>query len=65
MPTYEYECSACGDRFTRQHRMTDPSVTECPVCSGRVRKVFHAPGIAVRGGGSISGEVPACSVGGG
>lgn len=51
MPTYEYECTACSDRFERFQRMSDPAVTDCPECGGSVRKVMHPPAISFKGPG--------------
>lgn len=51
MPTYEYQCVACDNRFERFQRMSDPAVTDCPRCDGRVRKVLHAPAISFKGPG--------------
>lgn len=31
MPTYTYECAA-GAEFEVQQRITDPKLTECPLC---------------------------------
>jgi len=51
MPTYEYECVSCSDRFERFQKMSDPPVTECPACGAAVRKVMHPPAIAFKGPG--------------
>lgn len=51
MPTYEYQCRECGNRFERFQKMTDPAVTECPSCGGNVRKLMHLPAIAFKGPG--------------
>ncbi len=51
MPTYEYQCLECTDRFERFQKMTDPAVTECPSCGGGVRKLMHPPAIAFKGPG--------------
>src|SRR5438105_6317750 len=51
MPTYEYECKKCRERFERFQKMTDPAVEECPECGGDVRKVLHPPAIAFKGSG--------------
>jgi len=40
MPTYEYECEACGLRFERQQSITEDSLTECPECLGQVRRLL-------------------------
>jgi len=36
MPTYEYECNACGYRFERFQSITAPAVRKCPRC-GRLK----------------------------
>jgi putative FmdB family regulatory protein len=32
MPTYEYECRACGHAFEELQGMTDAKLTKCPKC---------------------------------
>ena len=32
MPTYEYECQACGHLFEALQTMTEPKLTKCPKC---------------------------------
>jgi putative FmdB family regulatory protein len=51
LPTYEYACTACGHRLEAVQKFTDDSLTECPECSGKLRKVFGAPGIVLKGSG--------------
>jgi|SRR5581483_12278620 len=51
MPIYEYECSACRNRFERSQRFSDPPVTECPECGGPVRRVLFPAGIVFKGSG--------------
>ncbi len=51
MPTYEYQCRECDNRFERFQKMTDPAATECPSCGGGVRKLLHPPAIAFKGSG--------------
>lgn len=51
MPTYSYACTACGHRFDAQQAFTDPSLTECPECAGRLRKLFGAVGVVFKGSG--------------
>lgn len=51
MPTYSYACTACGHRFDAQQSFTDASLTECPECSGRLRKLFGAVGVVFKGSG--------------
>ena len=51
MPTYQYACTACEHRFDAVQSFSDPSLTECPVCSGALRKVFSSVGIVFKGSG--------------
>ena len=51
MPTYQYACTACDHRFEAVQSFTDASLTECPVCSGNLRKVFSSVGIVFKGSG--------------
>ena len=63
MPTYDYECNACGHRFEGKAAMADPP-PPCPatydtttlggdgVCGGDTRKKFNrAPSSHFHGGG--------------
>lgn len=50
MPTYEYECPACGLRFERRQAITEAPVTECPDCHGEVRRLLSGgAGVIVKG----------------
>jgi len=51
LPTYEYACTACGHRLEAVQKFTDDALTECPDCGGKLRKVFGAPGIVLKGSG--------------
>ena len=51
MPTYPYACTACGHSFEVQQSFTDPALTECPQCAGRLRKVFSSVGVVFKGSG--------------
>ena len=69
MPTYPYACTECGHAFEIHQSFSDPSLTECPECSGRLRKVFSAVGVVFKGSGfyrtdSRSGSVSAGSTAG-
>lgn len=50
MPLYEYECGSCGT-FEVIRRFSDPPLTRCPKCAGRVRKLLSAPAIQFKGTG--------------
>jgi putative FmdB family regulatory protein len=51
MPTYSYRCSECDNAFDIQQTFTDSSLTVCPVCGGKLRKVFGVVGITFNGPG--------------
>jgi len=51
MPTYSYRCTECSTAFDIQQAFTDDSLTECPTCEGRLRKVFSSIGVTFNGSG--------------
>jgi putative FmdB family regulatory protein len=51
MPTYEYACTSCGNRFEVFQRIEDEPLTVCEACGGTLRKVFHPAGIVFKGSG--------------
>lgn len=51
MPLYEYQCDACGRRFERIQKYSDPPLESCPTCRGTVKKLLSAPAIQFRGSG--------------
>ena len=52
MPLYEYECEACGKRFEKIQKFTDPQPDVCVHCGkGPVRKLFSSPAIQFKGSG--------------
>jgi putative FmdB family regulatory protein len=51
VPTYQYACTACDHRFEEVQSFTDAALTECPVCSGRLRKLYGSVGVVFKGSG--------------
>ncbi|MGW2303751.1 FmdB family zinc ribbon protein [Streptomyces sp. NPDC001809] len=51
MPTYQYQCTECGEGLEAVQKFTDDALTECPQCQGRLKKVFSAVGIVFKGSG--------------
>ncbi len=51
MPTYSYACTVCGHAFDIQQSFSDDSLTVCPQCEGRLRKVFSSVGVVFKGSG--------------
>lgn len=51
MPTYQYACTDCDHRFEAVQSFSDPSLTTCPQCSGKLRKVYGSVGVVFKGSG--------------
>ena len=51
MPTYQYRCTECGHDLEAVQKFSDSALTECPNCSGQLRKVFNAVGVVFKGSG--------------
>ena len=51
MPTYQYACTECGHAFEQVQSFSDDALTVCPVCEGRLRKLFNAVGVVFKGSG--------------
>jgi putative FmdB family regulatory protein len=76
VPTYQYSCTDCGHFFEAVQSFSDDSLTVCPECDGKLRKVFNAVGVVFKGSGfyrndsrgtstsaspAASGDAPAAS----
>jgi putative FmdB family regulatory protein len=51
VPTYQYACTECGHELEAVQKFTDDALTQCPDCTGRLRKVFSAVGVVFKGSG--------------
>ncbi|MDG3012232.1 FmdB family transcriptional regulator [Rhodococcus sp. D2-41] len=51
MPTYSYACTNCDNRFDIVQSFSDDTLTVCPQCSGKLRKLFNSVGIVFKGSG--------------
>jgi putative FmdB family regulatory protein len=51
MPTYSYRCTECETAFDIHQAFTDDSLTVCPKCGGKLRKLFSAVGVSFSGSG--------------
>src|SRR4029077_18716739 len=58
MPLYEYECDACGHRFEKIQKFSDPLVDKCPICGGAVHKLMSSPAIQFKGSGFYITDYP-------
>ncbi|WP_173299050.1 FmdB family zinc ribbon protein [Thermanaeromonas sp. C210] len=54
MPTYEFRCQDCGNRFTVRLSWQEKDKATCPSCGGRrLQQLFT--GITILAGGSSGG----------
>ena len=45
MPTYDYQCDACGHEFEKFQSMTSEPVRKCPACrKNKVRRLIGSGG---------------------
>jgi putative FmdB family regulatory protein len=51
VPTYQYACTACGHQLEAVQSFSDEPLTQCPVCGGKLRKVYSSVGIVFKGPG--------------
>lgn len=54
MPTYEYACKTCGNRFEAWQKITDEPLTECPKCHHEIHRVLFPAGVVFKGSGFYS-----------
>lgn len=51
MPIYEYACTSCGERTEAKQSFDDPPLDDCPICGGKLRKLYSPVGIVFKGSG--------------
>ena len=53
MPTYDYECAACGHVFETMHAMSAPALRKCPKCGKNKlqRLISGGAGVIFKGSG--------------
>jgi putative FmdB family regulatory protein len=51
VPTYQYSCTDCGHFFEAVQTFNEDSLTTCPECAGKLRKVYNAVGVVFKGSG--------------
>ncbi|MBN1592253.1 MAG: zinc ribbon domain-containing protein [Candidatus Coatesbacteria bacterium] len=62
MPTYEYECTACGRHFDVQQAMSDEPLDKCPDCGGKARRIVTGgAGFILKGDGFYATDARAQS----
>lgn len=60
MPTYEYECDECGNRFEKFQGIKEEPCRDCPSCGGPLRRLIGGGAAVIlrkgRSGSGHSGE---------
>ena len=51
MPTYAYACTSCDNQFDAVQSFSEPSLTECDACGGKLRKQYGSIGVTFNGSG--------------
>jgi len=51
VPTYEYQCTACENRYETREGFDAPSRQPCPKCGGQAKRILFAPPIVFKGSG--------------
>ena len=51
MPLYEYRCVKCGALVEKIQRFSDPPLTKCEKCGGKLERLLSAPAIQFKGSG--------------
>lgn len=50
MPIYEYKCEKCG-QFETTQKITDKTLSRCPTCKGKVKKLISHTSFQLKGTG--------------
>lgn len=51
MPIYEYQCSQCGKIEEALQKVSDPPLTSCDHCSGKLNKLISHSAFHLKGSG--------------
>jgi len=58
VPLYEYKCKKCNHKFERIRQFSDPPITTCPKCKGKVEQLLSAPAVRFKGTGWYVTDYP-------
>ena len=61
MPTYDYQCRACGTVTEVIHSMLEDGPSVCELCGGALRRVIYPSGIIFKGSGFYRNDSRASS----
>lgn len=51
MPIYEYQCKKCGETTEKIQALSDPPLSRCPACGGRLEKLVSPGAFILKGSG--------------
>lgn len=51
MPLYEYVCQKCGSHIEKIRKFSDPPLTRCEKCGGKLEQMLSSPAIHFKGSG--------------
>lgn len=51
MPVYEYVCGKCGRVREAMQKISDPPLTRCDVCNGRLKRIISQSTFHLKGTG--------------
>jgi len=51
LPLYEYACTECGEHVEKIQKFSDPPLTKCGKCGGRLKRLLSSPAIQFKGSG--------------
>ena len=51
MPLYEYQCSKCGKRVEKIQKFSDPPLSKCEHCGGKLERLLSSSAIQFKGSG--------------
>jgi putative FmdB family regulatory protein len=51
MPIYEYLCTKCAQVSEVLQKFSDPPLSQCPLCGGKVKKLMSHNSFQLKGGG--------------
>jgi len=65
LPLYEYRCRKCGAQYEKIRKFSDPLLTKCEKCGGKLEQLLSSPAIRFKGSGFYITDYPKKSSDGG
>jgi putative FmdB family regulatory protein len=51
LPLYEYRCAKCRSQFEKIRKFSDPPLTKCEKCGGKLEHLLSSPAFQFKGTG--------------